>query len=276
MLRSYLFAPGHRADVLLKAIASEADAVILDLEDAVPRDRKEQARWNVAAALADAPDRAARVRINEARGADAERDLAALPAGSFGIRVPKVEAPEDLAWVAERRPGTPLTAALESARGIAMAAEIAASGLCSSVSIGGMDLRRDLSLGAGEMPMLASRGAVVLAARTAGLPAPVDGVYPYLDDEAGLRREAEHVRDLGFFGKAAIHPKQLPVIHDVFTPSADEVAWARGILGAFEDAAGGPARTDAGEFVDRPVARRARALLDLHERLTGRPVPSAR
>jgi citrate lyase subunit beta/citryl-CoA lyase len=266
MFRSYLFAPGHKVDVVGKACASAADAVILDLEDAVPDREKHVAREVVAAALA-ASDRPIWVRVNAARSEECELDLKAVGGLATRIRVPKVESIDDLAWVAERAPGVELTAALETALGLARALDIATSSSCHAIGIGGMDLRRDLMLGPGETPLLYARSSLVIASRAAGLPPPVDSVYAQLDDEDGLRREAEHARTLGFFGKAAVHPRQLAVIHDVFTPSAQDVAWAREVLDVFEAAQGGPAVATGGEFVDLPVARRAQALLDLHEQI---------
>jgi citrate lyase subunit beta/citryl-CoA lyase len=102
---------------------------------------------------------------------------------------------------------------------------------------------------------------LVLAARAAGKPPPSDGVYPLLDDDAGLRREVEAAKRLGFYGKSAIHPRQLPIIHQVFAPSAEEVAWAQAVLAAFEKSGGAATRTESGEFVDMPVAARARQIL---------------
>ncbi len=102
-----------------------------------------------------------------------------------------------------------------------------------------------------------------MASRAAGLAPPIDSVYARLDDEKGLRAQAEFARSLGFFGKSAIHPRQLPILHDVFTPSAEELEWARTVLDAFDAAGGEAVKLADGEFVDLPVADRARQLLDL-------------
>ena len=102
-----------------------------------------------------------------------------------------------------------------------------------------------------------------MVSRAAGLDPPIDSVYAHLDDEAGLRSQAEFAHSLGFFGKSAIHPRQLPVLHDVFTPSAGELEWAQTVLDAFDAAAGEAVKLPDGEFVDLPVADRARRLLQL-------------
>jgi citrate lyase subunit beta/citryl-CoA lyase len=102
-----------------------------------------------------------------------------------------------------------------------------------------------------------------VASRAAGLDPPIDSVYTRLDDEKGLRAQAEFARSLGFFGKSAIHPRQLPILHDVFTPSAEELEWARTVLDGFDAAGGEAVKLPDGEFVDLPVADRARHLLDL-------------
>lgn len=135
------------------------------------------------------------------------------------------------------------------------------------LSIGGVDLRRDLTTGDGDLPMLYARSHLVVVSAAAGLAPPIDSVYPRLDDADGLRAQAEFARSIGFFGKSAIHPRQLPVLHAVFTPSHDEIAWAHEVIGAFEAAGGAATRLDGGDFVDLPVATRARRVLTLAARV---------
>jgi citrate lyase subunit beta / citryl-CoA lyase len=260
MNRSYLFAPGHNAKLLAKVFAAGADAVMLDLEDAVPPDAKPTARAMVADVLREHP---AWVRVNAVRSAECAADLDVVAGLAAGIRIPKVESAEDVAWVAERAPGTPVICAIESARGILAAAEIATAPGVRHLSMGGVDLRRDLNAGEGDRPLLYARSHLVVASRAAGLEPPIDSVYPHVADEAGLRAQAEHARGLGFFGKSAIHPRQLAVLHEVFTPTDDELAWAREVVDAFTAAGGEALRLDSGEFVDVPVAERARRVLAL-------------
>jgi len=258
MDRSYLFAPGHNTKLLAKVFDAGADAIILDLEDAVPPQHKATARTLVAAALAKHP---AWVRVNAPRTSECGGDLAALGDLAFGIRIPKAESPEDVAWVAEQAPGKPLICAIETARGVLAAQEIAAVPGVRHLAMGGVDLQRDLSTGDGNLPTLYVRSHLVVASRAAGLQPPIDSVYPRLDDEAGLREQAEFARSLGFFGKSAIHPRQLPVLHEVFTPSEEEIRWARHVVMAFDAAGGEALQLPDGEFVDLPVAQRAQRLL---------------
>src|SRR5207248_4756693 len=134
------------------------------------------------------------------------------------------------------------------------------------LSLGGVDLRRDLGASDGNLQTLCARSHLVVVSRAAGLPPPIDSVYARIDDDAGLREQAEFARSLGFFGKSAIHPRQLPILHEVFTPSDEELDWARTVVDAFEDAGGEAVKLPDGEFVDLPVAHRARRLLDLAAR----------
>jgi citrate lyase subunit beta / citryl-CoA lyase len=237
---------------------------MLDLEDAVPPHAKAQARAMVADILAD---HRAWVRINAVGTGLAATDLDAVAGLAAGIRIPKVESAGDVRWVRDRAPNTPLICAIESARGILAAQEIAAAPGVRHLSLGGVDLRRELGATDGNLQTLYARSHLVVASRAAGLDPPIDSVYARLDDEAGLRDQAEFARSLGFFGKSAIHPRQLPTLHEVFTPSADELEWAQTILDAFEDTGGEAVKLPDGEFIDLPVANRARRLLDLAARL---------
>jgi citrate lyase subunit beta/citryl-CoA lyase len=271
MHRSYLFAPGHNEKLLGRVFKVGADAVMLDLEDAVPPHAKALARSMVADVLTY---RSAWVRIN-AVGTDlAAADLEAVTGLAAGIRIPKVESAQDVEWVRDRAPDTPLICAIESARGILAAQEIASAPGVRHLSLGGIDLRRDLGATDGNLQTLYARSHLVVVSRAAGLDPPIDSVYPHLDDEAGLRAQAEFARSLGFLGKSAIHPRQLPVLHDVFTPSAGELAWAQTVLDAFDAAAGDAVKLPDGEFVDLPVAERARRLLQLARRRAASAPPT--
>jgi citrate lyase subunit beta/citryl-CoA lyase len=259
MHRSYLFAPGHNPKLLAKVFDAGADAVMLDLEDAVPPEAKHTARAMVAQVCAE---RATWVRINPVGTAASEADLDAVAGLAAGIRIPKVESAEEAQRVAERAPGTPLICAIETARGVLAAEEIATVNGVRHLSMGGVDLRRDLNLGDGNLQTLYVRSHLVVVSSAAGLDPPIDSVHPHLADDAGLREQAAFARSLGFFGKSAIHPRQLPILHEVFTPTEDELAWAREVLDAFEDSHGAAVQL-AGELVDTPVAERARRTLRL-------------
>jgi citrate lyase subunit beta / citryl-CoA lyase len=264
MDRSYLFAPGHSEKLLGKVFHAGADAVILDLEDAVPPEHKATARCNVTDVLRH---HAAWVRINAAQTAIAAADLDAVADLAHGIRIPKVESVEDVRWVADRAPGKPLLCAIESARGVANALAIAGEPAVKHLALGGIDLQRDLGVSSGDDPLQYVRSHLVVASRAAGIEPPIDSVYPHLQDAEGLRRQCSVSRSFGFFGKSAIHPSQLSIIHAAFSPTDDELQWARDVLEAFDDANGSAVRLPGGEFVDLPVAERARDLLRLSESL---------
>ena len=256
--RSWLFAPGHDAKLLGKVFDVGADAVILDLEDAVPAQLKEKARDMVAALVAS---RNCWVRVNRAQTRDCELDLEALAGKVKTLRVPKVESAADVEWVATRAPGVILDCTIESARGVLNAFDIASAPGCASLSFGSIDLAQDLGAEDGDRETLYARSALVIAAKAAGKPPPSDGIHTSLYDDAGLAAAAQAARRLGFFGKSAIHPRQVPIINAVFTPSEAEVEWASRVLAAFDAAGGAATRMPDGEFVDVPVAERARKLL---------------
>jgi citrate lyase subunit beta / citryl-CoA lyase len=258
--RSWLFAPGHDEKLLRKVFDVGADVVLLDLEDAVPSHLKGRARELVAEVATSKP---CWVRINRALSEECERDLAAVAGRVSGLRIPKVETAADVEWVAERAPGIPLDCTIESARGVLAAFVIASAPACLFLSFGGLDLAADLGSSAGDQQTLYARSHLVIAARSAGKPKPSDGVHPLLDDDYGLRKEAEAAKRLGFFGKSAIHPRQVPIIHEVFAPTPEELEWAQQVVWAFEQSGGAATKTATGEFVDRPVAERARQILGL-------------
>lgn len=256
--RSWLFAAGHNERHLSKVFDAGADAVVLDLEDAVPNSLKEAARVLVAQAATNHP---CWVRVNRPGSDTCARDLEMLGGVAAGFRVPKVESIADVNWVAERCPGKPLDCAIESAVGLLNLSEIAKASACTSLSLGTIDLANDLGSDRGITEMLFARSLIVLVARAAGKPAPSDGIYPNINDEMGLRGEANVARSLGFSGKSAIHPGQVPIIHEIFSPSMERIDWARRVLQAFEASGGAATRLPDGEFVDLPVAENARTVL---------------
>ena len=267
--RSWLYVPGHRTDRLAKALAAGADAVVVDLEDAVPADGKVAAREAAVALLTDrgtAPSGPRLwVRINSPATDEGRADVAALAGLPVdGLRIPRAEDPALVREVAERT-GAPLQLLVESARGLARAAELAgAHELVRGIGLGEADLAADLLVDRDE-GLTWARGAVVVAARAAGLPSPVQSVWTDVADLDGLRASSRVGRATGFFGRSVIHPRQIDVVHGVFTPSADEVDAAAAIVRTAEEAAarGEAAVLDAqGRFVDPAVVARARVVLD--------------
>jgi citrate lyase subunit beta/citryl-CoA lyase len=169
--------------------------------------------------------------------------------------LPKAEAPEQVA-AAGRAAGVPVLALIETAAGLARAREIAALPEVARLVFGSIDFCADLGCAHLREVLLPARMELVLAARLAGGPAPVDGVTAQLDDMALTRQDAAHARDLGMGAKLCIHPRQVAELRAAFAPSAEELSWARRVLEAGE----GAVRVD-GEMVDEPVRIRARALL---------------
>lgn len=281
--RSYLFAPVSNPTVMRKALASAADAVVLDLEDAVAPDHKDAARAEVDRLLAELDaegqtDRspAVHVRINRAGGGFADDDVeVAVHPLVEAIRLPKVEDAEAVRQVAAAiahresalgmRPGTVrLYPTIESARGVLSAEEIAASDpRVARLVLGQADLVADLG-GRGDdtLTTLVPRALVALASRAAGIEAPVDGATTDLTDAEVLSAALARARALGFFGKSAIHPRQLGAINSAFTPDDGELETAERIIHAAEAAEGGATSVD-GKLVDAAIVRRATSLLAL-------------
>lgn len=268
LARSWLYVPGHRPERVAKALVAGADAVVIDLEDAVPAAQKDTAR-DLTVALLDerAEDDGLQVwvRINPPRTEHGRRDVAALSGRRLdGLRVPRADDPEEVREVAERT-GAPLQVLLESARGLWRARELAeAHELVVGIGLGEADLAADLLVDRDE-GLTWARGSVVVAARAAGLPSPVQSVWTDVGDPAGLRASCETGRATGFFGRSVIHPRQIDVVHDVYTPSAEEIAAADAVVTTAAEAAarGEAAALDAhGRFVDPAVVARARTVLD--------------
>ena len=265
-VRTYLFVPGTRTERFGKALASGADKVILDLEDAVAPDDKAAARDAVAAWVDKAtPDERARVvvRINDATTSWFAADLRALGSASgIDVLLPKAESASQVAEVQAALPHAGILALIESARGVSEADRIAAAGVRRMV-FGTLDLALDLDLdiAADGSALAYAASRIVIASRLAGLPAPVAGVTPQLDDEARLVRDLVEARRLGFGAKLCIHPRQVPPIHAALRPSDHALDWARRVLIA-DAASPGAARLD-GRMVDRPVVLQAQRTLAL-------------
>lgn len=267
-----LYVPGDRPDRVAKALAAGADIVIVDLEDAVAPSSKDLARNALGEALTgrDAGGPAVQVRVNAAGSPWHDDDLAAVAAldGEVGVRVPKVESAAQVADIASRVPGRPIHALIESAMGVERAFEIASAGVA-SIALGEADLRSQLGLprgAAGEPGLAWTRSRMVNAAAAAALPAPQMSAYTDVRDLDGLAASCAGGRALGFLGRTAIHPAQLPVIRAAFTPSPEEVARAREIVervgSAAADGSGTVVLAD-GTFLDVAMLAQARRTLAL-------------
>ncbi|KOT29189.1 citrate lyase subunit beta [Streptomyces caelestis] len=269
---TWLYAPGHRPPVVAKALASGADVVVIDLEDAVAPDRKAYARSATAELLRDPQPVPVHVRVNALSGPWARADLAAVaPApGLSGLRLPKVSSPSDVVRVARRavsaRGGPlPLYALLETALGIERAHAVAAAHpSLRGIAIGEEDLRADLGV-RDDAGLDWSRSRVVVAARAAGLAPPTQSVHPDIRDLDGLRASCARGRALGFLGRAAIHPRQLPVIERAYLPTEEEIEQAETIVKAAATTQGAQALPD-GTFIDTAAVLAARRTLSLTTR----------
>lgn len=257
--RSYLFVPGNRPERLGKALAAGADAVIADLEDAVPPDEKDAARDAVAAALD--PARPVWLRINGATTPwhAADRALCRRPELA-GIVLPKAEVPDDVVRL-HADSGLPVLVIIESALGLARLDALARATGTARLAFGSIDLRADLGIPGDEPVVDPLRMKLVLASRLAGLPSPVDGVTLSFDDAAAVERDTRRSAQLGFDGKFCIHPRQIAPVHRGFAPSEAEVAWARRVIAADVKASGRAVALD-GQMIDRPVVQRARIVLE--------------
>ncbi len=252
-----LFVTGDRPDRFGKARASGADAVILDLEDAVALENKERAREHVRQHTLG--HEAIYVRINSADTPDFQRDLAALAAVPLtGVMLPKAETPAQVAAVHEALPSAQIVLLIETAVGIEGVRPLARSdGVC-WLAFGSLDMANDLGCSPTWEPLLTARSALVFESRLAGLPAPVDGIAAAFDDASLVECEARRGRELGFGGKLAIHPKQIAPIRIGFRPSLQEQAWAERIIAAADGSGVG---ASAGLMIDRPVLIRAKDIL---------------
>ena len=273
-IRSYLYVPGDDPRRIEKALATGADAVVLDLEDAVAPNRKEEARKNAAEMLQSEPAKPVFVRVNTLGSELAARDIDAVIGSHLsGLRLPKIESVESVRLVAETlealHDDAGIQCLIESALGLELAFEIARSHeRVIGISLGEADLAADLGV-RNEAGLLYARSRVVSASRAAGLPNPIQSVYTNVRDLDGLRRSTEEGKNMGFVGRSAIHPDQISIINEVFTPSEEEVAEARGLLDRLEgEAASGTGAfvLEDGRFVDRAVVESAHRTLAWHDR----------
>jgi citrate lyase subunit beta/citryl-CoA lyase len=282
-IRTLMFASANDPVRSLKAIAIGASAVCLDLEDAVATSEKAAAREVVAQTLLDPSVEGANahVRINGVDTAFCDDDLTALgpllPRLS-GILVPMVESADQVRHVAARLDALEaehgvdagavrLIAIAETAKGVLAAPDVASSTpRLRTLLLGPADLAHDLGieLTADGYELFAIRSQLVLAARAAGLEGPIDGPFLGLKDDEGTRISAQWAKRLGYQGKMVLHPQQLPVVAEVFAPSADEITWAQTVVAAFaeHEAKGISAfKLEDGTFVDYPVVHRAQSIL---------------
>ena len=281
-LRSFLFAPGNHARRVEKALSLQADAVILDLEDAVATAEKRTTRDAVIAALTRPRRPLLYVRVNAVDTEFCYGDLAAIVRpGLDGIILPKVESTGGLATVdwllaqIEREHGLvsraiELIPIIETARGLNQIDAILASGTrVKRVAFGAGDFTLDVNMAwsRNEAELTYARAKIATASRAAGIEAPLDTVWIDLADEEGLEASARTALGFGFQGKMCIHPNQIAVVNRVFTPSEAEIALAERVVAAFAraQAEGSAAIQLDGKFIDYPIVYRAQRVLEKME-----------
>lgn len=267
---AFLFVPGDHASRVAKALQSDAGSVILDLEDAVRPENKAEARRIVAEALVNPPEsKRIIIRCNAVETPEFTSDLAllrTLPKLSFHAIMPaKCESAEAVKALTDACPNGGILPLLESAPGVhRLEAIAAASPRVRQVAFGSVDFALDL--GVPWTPEGDERrhamGHLVLLSRALGLCAPVDAVYPKVDDEAAFIADASLGRRMGFGAKMVIHPRQIEWLREVYLPGEAEVAWSRRVVEAFEAADGKGAIRLEGHLIDQPVYQQARQVLD--------------
>lgn len=271
LARTFLFVPGDRPERHARALASNAGAVIVDLEDAVAPDRKGAARTQIAESFAALPNEAhgrLLVRVNACDTpwhADDRVLVARLASQGLlaGVVLPKAELAADLAALADfTGPATALLPLIESVAGLDAVDALAAAPQVLRLVFGHLDFQADAGLACDpdEAELVPVRLALVLASRRAGLAPPVDGITADWRDAARLTAESRRARRGGFGAKLCIHPDQVAGVAAAFTPSADELAWARRVRDAVHAAGGGVVAVD-GRMVDGPVVKLAERLL---------------
>lgn len=269
---NFLFVPGTRPERFLKALDSGANAVVLDLEDAVPEEDKELARNAIRTAWptfsAEQKNRLV-IRSNSPGSKFYAADLIlAQELNVACILIPKSESQDEVNGAALILPNTAIIPMIETAIGLDQLREIANSNQVIRLALGNLDLQADLGMicDQDETQLQTARYQIVLASRLAQIAPPIDGVTPSTDDVERINRDAKRAKAMGFGGKLCIHPKQVSIVKSAFMPSQDELAWAQRVIDADKASKGGAVKLD-GRMIDRPVvllAQRTLALAGKH------------
>ncbi|MFL6627564.1 MAG: HpcH/HpaI aldolase/citrate lyase family protein [Vitreoscilla sp.] len=256
--RSLLFVPGDRPERFGKAMASGADAVIVDLEDAVAPAAKAAARDALVDRLAGDAGIVLRINGRDTPWFDDDLRAAAHPA-VVAVMCPKAASADDIAAVRSHAADKTVLALIETAAGMAGVGAIAAAAGVARLVFGSIDLQLDLDI-EDDDALRPYRAQLVLAARLAGLPAPIDGVTTAIGDAAALAHDARRARTSGFGGKLCIHPAQVAAVNAAFAASPEQLDWARRVVAATRASEGAAVAVD-GRMVDAPVFARACRLL---------------
>lgn len=274
--RSFIFSPGLKPEMFPKALVCGTDIVCVELEDGIAPKDKEQARNNTITMFEspqkdDGVERI--VRINCLRDAFGLADIKAIletDSPPPSVMLPKVKTPDEIVWLddlfSERGHSTRFHVIIETNEGLESVHEIAkASDRVDTLFFGGVDMAAELGCKNSWEPLLYARSRIVHAAAAAGLDV-IDVPYLDLEDLDGMEKEAELVRDLGFSGKGAIHPKQIPILNKVFTPDEQTIKNAKRILKAFKEADTGLVVLD-GKLIEKPVIRHMERIVAISDRV---------
>lgn len=261
---TYLFVPGNRPDRFDKAVASQAGAIIVDLEDAVAPADKAAARSSFSSwyRTCGAPADRILLRINDETTPWNGADMAlVVQTGVSGVLLPKAETPAHIERIGSALPADGFVIPIvETAKGIAHVDTVACAARIQRLAFGNLDYMLDLDLPGDERGLNYPACRIAVASRAAGIASPIAGVTPEIDDEGKLLADLDFARACGFGAKLCIHPKQIEPIHAAMRPSESEVAWAKRVVAAAEASGGAAVQVD-GRMVDRPVIAKARRIL---------------
>ncbi len=287
VFRSFLFAPGNHPRRVEKAMSLDADATILDLEDACPIAEKVATRAVIVAAYQQPRTGLGYVRVNAMTTAWGYGDIVTVvQQGVDGIVLPKLESVDEIRaadWVVgnlerERglKPGTiDIVPIIETGKGLANIRAICAAGTrVKRIAFGAGDFTLDMNMtwSRSEAELLPYRTECVLASRAANIEPPIDTVWVDLKDAEGLRASTLAIKGLGFQGKMCIYPDQVPLVNEILSPSAAEVAWSRKVVAAFAEAekAGSASIQLDGKFIDYPIVYRADRVIAMADRIAAK------
>lgn len=263
--RSYLFVPANRPERIPKAFAAGADAVIGDLEDAVAPSAKVAARQALAGSLSAAQPLIVRVNGVGTEWFEHDAELCRQP-GVAAVALPKAESADDIRLLSARiGKDLPILPIIESAKGLWNVLSIAQTAGVQRILFGPIDFQVDMEMQGGPDELLPYRAQIVLASKVAGIAAPVDGPTIAINNAVQLRDDTLRAQRMGFSAKLCIHPNQVAVVHECFSPSAEQIAWAQRVVSAAATAQGAAIAID-GEMIDRPVLVKAELILQRSRR----------
>lgn len=258
--RSYLFVPANRVERFEKALNTQADLVIIDLEDAVPADLKVSAREALEQWLICHPQHDVTIRVNGKQTEWFKDDMQlALLSNVSAIVLPKTESVQDVQAVTDVR-DLDIYPLIETPRGLANVRQIAAAPSVRALMFGSIDFQLEMDMQGGYHELLSFRNEIVLASKLAGIDAPVDGVTVDFKNEAVVRLETQQAKNLGFAGKLCIHPLQVDIVNQTFSPSTEEIEWASQVISVIDEAQGQAVSLN-GKMIDLPVILKARKIL---------------